>query len=429
LPAAFLDDVYNATRPVIWVYDNIWELSNRYPAFQSKYGWMWWMFDTSPISQVTYKGTTLSRDGTHNGGGIMNYSALDTTKATVLAQAVRSNGSTLPWALRSGTLTYVGENPFVYTSETDRVLAFSDLLFDALNPTAPARHRALFRIEDVDPHDDPVELKAIADYLYSQGIKYAFGLSPVYTDPLGFANNGVPQTIKLGDRGNGIAAVVKYMQSHGGTAIMHGYTHQYSNVPNPYNGVTGDDFEFYRTIENPDHTLTFVGPVPEDSAQWATDRINASFREMRRAGISLPPIFEFPHYSASAVDYQAVAQQFATRWERVLYFGNFLGAGAGKADYTHVMGQFFPFVVRDVYGTTVLPENLGDYEPEPFHQFPIHVVSDVLAAAKAESVVRDGVAGFYYHANWGTGPLSQIVDGLRAQGWTFASPTQVAATG
>jgi uncharacterized protein YdaL len=58
---------------------------------------------------------------------------------------------------------------------------------------------------------------------------------------------------------------------------MHGYTHQYSNVPNPYNGVTGDDFEFFRVVENADHTLTFQGPVAEDSARWAFDRIAASW--------------------------------------------------------------------------------------------------------------------------------------------------------
>ena len=53
---------------------------------------MWSQFDTSQVSHVTYKGTTLTRDGVDNGGGIMSYSAVDTTKATVLAQAVRDCG-------------------------------------------------------------------------------------------------------------------------------------------------------------------------------------------------------------------------------------------------------------------------------------------------------------------------------------------------
>jgi uncharacterized protein YdaL len=428
LPATFLDDVYNATRPVIWIYDNIWQLTNRYPAtFQPKYGWMWSQFDLGAVSQVQYKGVNLTRDSADNGAGIMNYSTVDTTKATPVALAVHdADGSKFPWALRSGTLTYIGENPFVYTGETDRVIAFEDMLYDALNPSAPTRHRALVRLEDINPSYDPAQLKAAADYLFSQGIRFGFGLSPVYTDPLGAFNDGTPETIRLRDA-KPVAGMIQYLQDHGGTLVMHGYTHQYTNVPNPYNAVTGDDFEFYRDTENADHTLNYVGPVPEDSTQWALDRINASFDELKRAHISAPTIFEFPHYAASVTDYQAVAQQFSVRWERALYFGGVLTGSA--PDYSHIIGQGFPYLVRDVYGTTVLPEDMGSYAPEQFYIFKPHTVADMLAAADAESAVRDGFAAFYYHPFEGVAALSQVVDGLRARGWTFASPTDVAANG
>lgn len=429
LPAAFLDDVYNATGAVIWIYDNIWELTNRYgAAFTSKYGWMWAQFDLSAVSKVVYKSVELTRDAVHNGAGIMSYSTIDPAKATVLASAVRdADGSTFPWALRAGTLTYLGENPFVYTSETDRVHAFEDLLFDALDPSASTRHRALVRLEDINPSYDPAQLRAVADFLYSQGIPFGFGVSPIYTDPLGYYTGGVPESSRLGQNGNEVAPMIQYLEAHGGTLVMHGYTHQYSNVPNPYTAVTGDDFEFYRVTENADHTLNYLGPVSEDSAAWALGRIDASFKEFRRAGLSAPTISEFPHYTASAVDYQAVAQRFATRWERPLYFGGVLSGG--QVDYSHVIGQTFPYVVSDLYGTTVLPENLGDYAPEPFFNFPPHTVADVLAAAAANMVVRDGFASFFYHPFEGVAALQQIVDGLRAQGWTFVSPAQAAAAG
>jgi uncharacterized protein YdaL len=426
LPASFLDDVYNATHPVIWVYDNIWQLTNRYSAtFQAKYGWMWSQFDTSPVSHVTYKGATLTRDGVHNGAGIMSYSALDTTKATVLAQAVRdADGSTFPWAVRSGTLTYIGENPFVYTTETDRVHIFEDLLFDALNPGAPTRHRALLRLEDINPSEDGAQLRTIAEYLYSQGIPYGFGVSPVYTDPNGYYNGGVPAQSALSDRNNSVADTIRWMQSHGGTLVMHGYTHQYSNVANPYDAVTGDDFEFYRVTENTDHSLNYLGPVAEDSTTWALNRIDSSAREFQRAKIAAAQIFEFPHYAGSAVDYQAVAQRFGTRWERGMYYGGFLSGG--QIDYSHVIGEGFPYVVRDVYGTTVLPENCGPYAPEAFYGFKPHTVADILAAADAQLVVRDGVAGFYYHPFEGLDALKQIVAGFQARGLTFVQPTQLA---
>jgi uncharacterized protein YdaL len=369
LPSSFLDDVYNATHPVIWVYDNIWQLTNRYATtFQSKYGWMWAQFDTSPVSHVTYKGTTLTRDGVHNGAGIMSYSAVDSTKATTLAKAVRdADGSTFPWALRSGTLTYIGENPFVYTTETDRVHVFEDLLVDALNPSAPTRHLALLRLEDINPSEDGAQLRTIAEYLYSQGIPYGFGVSPTYTDPNGYYNGGVPVQSALSDKNNAVADTIRWMQSHGGTLVEHGYTHQYSNVANPYDAVTGDDFEFYRVTENPDHTLNYLGPVAEDSQVWAGARLYASTREFMKAKIATPRIFEFPHYAASAVDYQTVGLAFGARWERGMYYGGYLTGG--QIDYAHVIGEGFPYVVRDVYGTTVLPENCGAYAPEAFYGF------------------------------------------------------------
>ncbi len=73
----------------------------------------------------------------------------------VLARAVRADGSSFPWAVRSRNVTYVGEVPFTYTSETDRVLIFADLLFDALAPDTRERHRALVRLEDIHPRTRP----------------------------------------------------------------------------------------------------------------------------------------------------------------------------------------------------------------------------------------------------------------------------------
>jgi uncharacterized protein YdaL len=356
----------------------------------------------------------------------MKYSAVDETKATVLAQAVRdADGSKFPWALRSQNLTYIGENPFIYTNESDRVLAFSDLLFDALQPTAPTRHRALLRLEDIHPNYDPAQLKAVADYLYSKGIPYGFGVSPLWQDPLGEFTPEWPSPLSLSDRkARQVAETIKYMQARGGTLVMHGYTHQYGAVKNPYNGATGDDFEFYRVTENADHTLNFLGPVPEDSASWALGRVDDANREFKRAGISLPKIFEFPHYSASAVDYRAISERFGIRWERGIYYSGVLKGGA--VDHSRSIGQMFPYVVRDAYGATVLPENIGSYSPEWFHIFPPYLPADILNGADKNMVVRDGFASFYYHPFEGLDALKQVVEGLQSRGWTFTSPSALA---
>jgi uncharacterized protein YdaL len=193
LPTAFLDDVYGTTTPVIWAYDNIWQLTNRYPNFYSVYGWSWSGFDTSSVAEVDYplppstRATQKLKRYAANAAGIMNYSAI-AAGTTVLANCVRSDGSTFPWALRStgpngGTLTYIGENPLVYLTEGDRYLAFCDLLFDALAATAPAQRRALLRLEDIDPTFDPNTLKTVADWLKSQNVPFGFQIIPYYLHP------------------------------------------------------------------------------------------------------------------------------------------------------------------------------------------------------------------------------------------------------
>ena len=421
LPPAFLDDVYASTTPVIWVYDNIWQLTARFPEFETAYGWMWSQFDLSSVSTVSYKGVELTRDAENNGAGIMSYWDVDPMVATVLGDAVRDDGTRFPWALRSGNLTYVGENPYVYVSETDRLLAFEDLLFDTLDPTAPTRHRAIVRLEDLSPATDVAEVRAVVDYLAAQGIPFGFSIASSYRDPLAVEN---PRATTLPLAGSDLAQLVTYMQAHGGTSVMHGYTHQYDATRNPYTGVTGDDFEFYRVTEAADHSLVLEGPVAEDSDAWALGRLDAAAAEFRAAQLAVPQIFVMPHYTGSSVDYAAVTTRVGTRWERALYYGGTLASGT--IDYGKVIGQLFPFVVRDVYGSLVLPENVGDYEPEPFYTFPAHTVADILAAADANTVVRDGFAAVYYHPFNGVEPLRQIVEGLRAGGWTSVSPADLA---
>jgi uncharacterized protein YdaL len=420
LPAAFLDDVTTSSRPVIWMYDNIWQLTARHPTFQRTYGWMWSSFDLSAVDTVVYKGRSLSRDPS-NQAGVMNYAAVG-AGVQVLATARRTDGSTFPWALRSGNLTYVGEIPFVYFNEGDRMMAFADMLFDALDPARPERHRALVRLEDISADSDPTELRAIGDYLASKAIPFSFGVSPRYKDLLGFYNNGSPQTIRL-DQQRAVVDAIKYLQSKGGVMLEHGWTHQYSNIANPYDGVTGDDFEFYRVVENADHTLTWVGPVREDSAAWNRSRIDGAAGDFRRAGLATPAIFEFPHYTGSATAYREVAKVFGVRYERSLYFRGVLSGG--PVDHSRLVGQLFPYVVRDVYGTKVLPENVGNVEPEDWFQYKARLPAQIIRDAERNLVVRDGFASFYFHPFFDIGYLKQTVEGIQAAGYTFVSPASL----
>ena len=417
LPLAFLADVRATTLPVVWIYDNIWQLTAEYTDFAGTTGWMWSGFDFSQFTGVQYQGTLLDRD-TLNSGGIMGMSISDPVKAQPLASAQKADGTTIPWAIQSGQFFYIGEVPFSYVSSNDRYLAFADLLYTVLAPDTATRHRALVRIEDVGPDADPVELQAVADVLFARGVPFSVAVYPAYRDPHGAYNGGVATSYNLVNRPTVVTAL-KYMQSKGGTLLMHGYTHQFSNLLNPYTGTSADDFEFYIAHIDSANNVVYDGPVSGDSPTWATSRIKSGMSAFTRAGLTVPTIFEPPHYAASVTDYKAILSLFAKRYDRGLYFGGILSGGA--INYSHLNGQFFPYPVKDIYGSTVIPENLGNVEPDWFNNHPPRLPADILTTAQKNLVIRDGFASFFYHPYLGTPMLIQIVDGLTAQGWTFVA--------
>ena len=235
---------------------------------------------------------------------------------------------------------------------------------------------------------------ATADYLSSQGVPFGVQVIPLYLDPNGYYNNGVPQTIHLADAPAMVNAF-KYCQSKGGVLILHGYTHRSSKVDNPYTGVSGDDCEFFRLTLNSDKSINYVGPIPGDSTSWAQGRFTSGNQEMTSAGFTAPTLWTFPNYLATAIDYQASASFYPTRAERSLYY---FGLLSGTIDVTRYAGQFFPYTVKDLYNTNVLADSLGGIEPLPFGPYPARPATDVVADGQRTLVVRDGVASFFYHA-------------------------------
>jgi uncharacterized protein YdaL len=425
IPSSFLDDTLADRGKVVWLGWNIWQLSNRAgaEAFKARYGWKDGFFNNDDIPQVTYKGQAFTRNV--DSRAVMDYHFLDRSVANVLAEARTSSGYAFPWAIRSSNLTYVGEVPFSYMSETDRYLIFSDLLFDVLAPETQERHRALVRLEDIGCDSDPDELDAISDYLDEANIPYSFGVYPVFKDPQGIDSDGRPTKISLRDREcRDVVDEIKDMIRDGGTMIMHGYTHQLdSGASNPYNGKSGDDFEFFMAHVDEQDYVRYDGPVPGDSFNWALGRMAASAWEFARAGLSVPKIFEFPHYAGSAQDYKAAKSMFSVRYERALYFNRLLRPGA--VDSGKFMGQFFPYVVNDVYGSKVLPENIGNIETESFNHHPVTMPDELINRARLNLAVRDGFASFFYHPHLGVDLLRQTVEGIQGMGYTFVSPTSL----
>lgn len=456
LPRALLDDVRTSQVPVIWSGLNAWKLSGAtgsatHAAFVARYGW-----DPTgsrldlrdAVTAVDYKGRTLSRSPLDR-AGILAPRLVSPSTVHVLAAArctrsrrvvpctgasARLPDGSLPWAIRSGNLTYVGENPFSFVGEDDRYLAYADLLFAALAPDARPSRKAAVRLEDVSPVSDPVVLRQFADYLAAHHIPFQVGVVPMHLDPTGAQNDGTPQTVTFRDRPEMVEAL-RYLQSHGGVLVQHGFTHQYAAIANPYDGVSGEDFEFYRArcSANPDPPYQFqacqasswvrlVAPLPEDSSSWAADRVLRGREALARAGLDLPTIFETPHYTASAAAYRGMRQVYATRYERELLFGGTLRAGGDPA---HSIGQYFPYRVHDVYGGTVLPENLGNIEPLPYNQHPARTPADLIHNAAANLVVTQSVASFFFHPQYPLADLAATIDGIQHLGYTFVPADQL----
>jgi uncharacterized protein YdaL len=454
IPGSFLNDVLSTSKPVIWVGDNIWQLSGTPgsttdAAFQAAYGWdpSTSYFDTTDsIGSVGYKGHDFTRSAS-NAAGILAPHITTPSAVTVLASAncattcagiAQTTGSSFPWAISSHNLMYAGEIPFSFMSLTDRYVAFSDMLFDDLAPAAVPSHLAMIRLEDISPESSPANLESFASYLKSQGIPFSMAVIPLYEDPAGYYNNGTPVSQSL--PGSPIVPAIRTAVNDGGTIVQHGYTHQYSNVDNPFTGVTGDDFEFYRaqcatsatapyTFQAPCPNSDYVvetGPVSGDSQLWATTRALLGKTLFTLAGLPAPAMWTTPHYAASAADYAGIGTAYSTRYEQELFFGGQLTGGT--IDYTHAFGQFFPYEVHDLYGTTIIPENLGDYEPAELNNNPPRTVQDILGEAQLNTAVTQGVASFFIHPDYDPLPvLEQIVQGIKADGYTFVSPQTLMA--
>ncbi|WP_143663614.1 DUF2334 domain-containing protein [Streptomyces sp. NRRL B-24085] len=418
LPAAFLDDVLRARVPVLWVDENVEQLARRDPeVWRSRYAFAASGPDVEGIDSITYRGVTLTRQA--EGEGVRRLRITDPAAAKVLAHGQRPDGGAFPWLVHASNLWYVAESPLDYTTATDRYLAFTDVLFDVLAPGTPERHRALLRLEDISPDADPDQLMAVATCLHQARVPFSFGVIPVYTDPRGRSHDGEPTTFGLRDRPEVVKAL-RYMTSHGGTMVMHGVTHQLGKKDNPYSGVTGEDYEFFVAHQDSAHRVVLDGLVPGHSRARTLHRLDRGLAEFRAAGLPRPQVFEFPHYAAGPDDYEAVALRFGYRYDETMTY-----ADASPADPHRRVDQFYPYGVRDSYGTAVVPENLGNVDAPGPDRRAERGPADIIDEARRALVVRDGVASFFYHPPLGTGKVREIVQHLRGLGYEFVRPHEV----
>ncbi|WP_243313984.1 polysaccharide deacetylase family protein [Fundidesulfovibrio agrisoli] len=407
LSQSFIGDLLNTDTKIFWINYNLHKVSwgNTQEQFKNKFGLSYVKtVNTLEWASVEYKGTWLPR-----AGGDLAVVTLETRADTEVLALAKSVNETAPYILRSKNLYFIADNPFENVSYADRALAFCDILHDVLESGVAESHQAVLRIEDVHTHQDPTQLRAIADYLYSRRVPFAISLIPQYEDPRHVY--GAPYSSTWSEAPEALAAV-QYMIKRGGRIVMHGYTHQYSSIKNPDSGVTAEDWEFYRVARRTDGSERYVGFIPEDSEQWVTDRITMGLSLLKKSNLS-PVAWLTPHYLASPMDYSVFARYFPLALDRGVYF-----AQDSNGNY-QFREQYAPYPMeRDAYGTKRLPETCNYISP---YEIPPRLPADAVGLARLVKVVRDGWAGCYFHPFLDISYLKEMVEGIQAEGYTFVA--------
>lgn len=451
IPTAFLADVGTTNKTVVWFKYNLWQLAWD-PAynFTPRYGINFTTLRglaTAPSSSnpkppffdtVTYKNKDMvkyyafdANTGVIAADPDIGVTAVaDATKASVLVPIRDSQTSEVaPYVMRSGNFWYFADVPFSFIGPRDRYLVICDLLHDILGTNQPVLQRAMVRFEDVNALTSTSAMRTLTDYLFSLRIPFSIATIPLYVDPLGAYNGGVPLTIRL-SQATGLKGALNYALARGGKIVMHGYTHQYNSIPNKENGVSGNDYEFWLATQN--------RPVDEDSIQWATARLKAGLQEFTSNGYT-PFAWEAPHYQSSPLAMKAVPPLFKTTYQRAVYYTSDtpnLNSTAANRDFS--VGQFFPYIIKsDYYGQRVLPENLGNIEYNICNIDPSSCMAyswhELYTNAQYALTIRDGFASFFFHPFWlepelgtpGLADFKSLVQGINGLGFTWVPAATV----
>ncbi len=457
---AFYNDILTAGRNVVWMNYNL-NLLESYQtthnpngmSFAQQFGFKFKAVTQGDFNRVTYKNIELYKgvipfatpgvdvslckdEGSNRYACELETNEVDVVDATKVVvdattySTLNQATPTTPYVVHGNHFWFVGDIPFSYMSEEDRYLAFSDLLHDMVEIPHTEVHKAIMRLEDVDARTELDDLNSIANYMQSKNIPFSVATIPQYEDPLGVENGGVATTELLSN--SVIGQRLKELYDQGAIYIVqHGTTHQFHNsindpedeIKNPYNGLSGDDFEFMRVVEtDPNQPYSYLYPTMNDSAQLAKDRILSGKAILSNLGLTAF-CWEAPHYMAGPNHYRGIKDVYPVQYARVLYYP-FENSNDANKKYKFI-GQFFPYMIqKDIYGYKIIPENIHNIEDAPNPGYRPLFPADTIRFAKKLKVVRDGVASFFYHPYLQAGYLQQIVEGLEAEGYQFVgAPT------
>ena len=400
IPAAFLSDV-KAGAPVTWMAYNIWELgdiSSMGLTYKSLHTALTPDQITAAYSTVNYKNYDYKK---YPAPQEIIEMAADPAKTQTLAVAKDAAGDQIPYLIKSNNFYYIADNPFQYITPTDRYLVMADSLKTMLGDTqtASCKKQAIVRLEDINAVASPQGMKDTLDVMAALKIPFAMTVIPesYYQDVY------YPWTGNL----QGLQQLYRAV-SLGGLVIQHGTTHNYHGLKVPQ-GDSGDEWEFWDQEDN--------RAFPQLTPAAAQARVQEGRNLLLSLGIN-PQMWTTPHYQADVSLYPAINNIYPRVIERRIY----------AADEVRE-GQFFPYPVRDEYGTMVVPENLGNIQ--------VGYLSDaILNAAEANKNLSCSYASLFVHPyllekdyvgpdSLNKASLTALIKGIQAKGFTFVNPLNV----
>ena len=400
IPAAFLSEV-KAGAPVTWLGYNIWELgdiSNMGLVYKKLHTALTPDDIAAAYSNVKYKNYTYRK---YPARQELSEVSADPARTQTLAVAIDAAGDELPYLIRSGKFYFVADNPFEYIQPTSPYLVLADSLKTMLGDatTQFCKKRAVLRLEDLTSLRGPQGLKDTLDVIEALKVPFAMTVIPEsYYGGVFYPWAGNVQSLMQ------IYRAVKL----GGVIIQHGDTHNYHGLRTP-EGNSGEEWELWDKENN--RALSKLTP------ESTLARLRRGREVLLKLGLR-PRLWTTPHYEAAVNLYPAINALYPRVIERRMY----------QADGVRG-GQFFPYPVRDIYGTLVLPENLGNIQ--------VGYLSDaVLDAAEANSRLNCAYASFFVHPylleNNHAGPdkltrasLKKLITDIQAKGYTFVSPLDI----
>lgn len=291
-------------------------------------------------------------------------------------------------------------------------------------PTAGGKY-ILLRLEDVGPggfYGTPEgigKLRTVIEYLTEQKIPYHIAVVSrwkTYDPNNGWTDQGIDTPTPITES---FVSVLRYAQDHGALLGMHGYSHQWGNVPRA-DGQENSGYGYEFNINGE--------PVSTDK-EYAAERIEKSLKAFEANGLK-PAFWESPHYH-SARQQQEVFRSYMG----IIYEPNWSYLRSLR-DVVYIEDQndwkepslgsvYIPAPLRYVYNegrVQKILDQLKDYHGlasmyfHPYMEFS-HM-EPVMENGKP--VIRDGLPVYSYKEGEES-PLHKLLDGIKQTHYLFGT--------